>query len=102
VSEKGEREGSIEVGRRARLPAGAERPIKVYVNGIEKTEGDDYSIHGSEIVFSKPIVKEQVSRARWLAMFIGLFGSYGENEVVDLHFRRNGQTEVRSDVEVLR
>ncbi|MGZ5374867.1 MAG: hypothetical protein ACXWES_00270 [Solirubrobacterales bacterium] len=95
-----QKRGSVEVGRRVRLPAGAERPIKLYVNGIEKTEGSDYSIHGSEVLFSKPIVKEQVSRARWLAMFIGLFGSYGENEVVDLHFRRSGKTEVRSDVEV--
>jgi hypothetical protein len=100
VSEGNER-GSVEVGRRVRLPAGAERPIKVYVNGIEKAEGDDYAIHGSEIVFAKPIVKERVSRARWLAMFIGLFGSYGENEIVDLHFRRNGQMQVRSDVEIV-
>jgi hypothetical protein len=96
-----EKQGSIEVGRRVRLPAAAERPIKVYVNGIEKREGEDYSLHGSEVVFAKPIVKERVSRARWLAMLIGLFGSYGENEVIDLHFRRNGRTEVRSDVEVL-
>ena len=96
-----EKPGSVEVGRRVRLPAGAERPIKVYVNGIEKAEGDDYTLHASEILFAKPIVKEQVSRGRWLAMFVGLFGSYGENEIVDLHFRRNGKTEVRSDVEVL-
>ncbi len=92
---------SVEVGRRVRLPAGAERPISVFVNGIEVEEGSAYKVERGEIVFAKPIVKEKVSRARWLAMFVGLFGSYGENEIVDLHFRRNGRTQVRSDVEVL-
>ncbi len=92
--------GSVEVGRRVKLPAGAERPIKVFVNGVERKEGGDYTVHGSEILFAEPIVKERVSRARWLVMLIGLFGSYGRNEVVDVHFRRAGKTEARSDVEV--
>ena len=93
---------SVEVGRRVRLPNGAERPIQVFINGTPQSEGDDYTIHGREIVFSRPLVKEQVSRARWLAMLLGLFGSYGENESVDVHFRRGAKTEVRSDVEIFR
>ena len=92
---------SVEVGTRVRLPGGAERPISVYINGVEKSEGADYTLHGHEIVFAQPIVKERVGRGRWLAMFLGLFGSYGRNDVVDVHFRRAGRTEVRSDVEVL-
>jgi hypothetical protein len=91
---------SVEAGRRVRLPRGAERPIQVFVNGREQAEGTDYSIHGSEIVFARPVVKERVSRGRWLAMALGLFGSYGENETVDVHFRRGGQTQVLSDVEI--
>jgi hypothetical protein len=90
----------IEAGRRVRLPRGAERPIQVFVNGLEQREGSDYSIHGSEIVFSRPLVKEQVSRGRWLAMALGLFGSYGKNETVDVHFRRGGATQVLSDAEI--
>jgi hypothetical protein len=94
-------DGSIEAGRRVLLPRGAERPIVVFVNGVEKREGADYRVHGREIVFSRPIVKEQVGRARWLAMFLGLFGSYGRHEVVDVHFRRGGRTAVISDAEVV-
>jgi hypothetical protein len=94
-------EGSVEVGRRVRLPGGAERPIQVFVNGLEKREGSDYEIRGREIVFSRPIVKEKVGRGRWLAMFLGLFGSYGENETVDVHYRRGGKTAAASDVEIL-
>jgi hypothetical protein len=93
--------GSIEVGRRVRLPSGAERPIQVFINGLEQNEGSDYRLHGREIVFSRPLVKEQVSGGRWLAMALGLFGSYGKNETVDVHFRRSGKTQVVSDAEIL-
>jgi hypothetical protein len=93
--------GCVEVGRRVRLPSGAERPIQVFINGLEQTEGSDYKLHGREVVFSRPLVKERVSGGRWLAMTLGLFGSYGKNETVDVHFRRGGRTEVVSDAEVL-
>ena len=92
---------SIEAGRRVRLPAGAERPIHVFVNGMEQREGADYELRGREIVFSRPLLKEQVTRGRWLAMALGLFGSYGENETVDVHFRLGGETKVVSDAEIM-
>ncbi|MDP9228550.1 MAG: hypothetical protein M3M99_05790 [Actinomycetota bacterium] len=94
-------EGSFEVGRRVRLPDRAEPPIHVFVNGMEQSEGSDYEIHDREIVFSRPLVKEQLSRGRWLAMALGLFGSYGKHETVDVHFRHGSETEVISDAEVL-
>jgi hypothetical protein len=92
---------SVEVGRRVRLPNGAERPIQVFINGRQQVEGSDYTIHGREIVFSRPLVKEKVSSGRWLAMTLGLFGSYGKNESVDVHFRRGGKVQVISDAEIL-
>ena len=93
--------GSVEVGRRVRLPSGAERPVQVFINGLEQKEGSDYKLHGREIVFSRPVVKEQVSSGRWLAMTLGLVGSYGKNETVDVHFRRGGRTQVVSDAEIV-
>jgi hypothetical protein len=92
---------SVEVGRRVRLPSGAERPIQVFINGQEQAEGSDYTIHGREILFARPLVKEKVSGGRWLAMALGLFGSYGKNETVDVHFRRGGKTQVVTDATVL-
>jgi hypothetical protein len=94
-------EGGVEVGRRVRLPRGAERPIQVFINGVTQSEGSDYTIHGREIVFSRPIVKEgKLGAGRWLAMTIGLFGSYRRNEVVDVHFRRGGGTHVIADARI--
>ena len=92
---------SVEVGRRIRLPNGAGRPIQVFINGAEQDEGSDFSIHNDLIVFSRPLVKEKVSRSRWLAMSLGLFGSYGKNETVDIHFQRGGKVQVISDAEIL-
>jgi hypothetical protein len=92
---------SVEVGRRVRLPKGSERPIQVFINGTQQREGTDYSVHGREIVFSRRLVKEKLSGARWLAMFLGLFGSYGKNETVDVHFRRGGRTQVITDAKVV-
>jgi hypothetical protein len=92
---------SYEAGRRVRLPSGAGRPIQVFINGTEQQEGSDFTIHDELIVFSRPLVKERVSRSRWLAMSLGLFGSYGKNESVDVHFRRGGKTQVISDAEIL-
>ena len=92
---------SYEAGRRVRLPSGAERPIHVFINGAEQPEGEVWAIQDEMVVFKRPIIKEKVSRLRWTAMALGLFGSYGENETVDVHFTRGGRTEVISDAKVL-
>lgn len=92
--------GSVAVGRRVRLPAGAEPPITVYINGIPQAEGSDYRIEGSNVVFTRPIVKEQVGGMRWLAMFLGLFGTYRKHETVDVEYRAGGQVRLASDLEI--
>ena len=92
---------SYEAGRRIRLPRGAGRPIQVFINGAQQREGSDYTVRGHEIVFSRPLVKEKVSTSRWLAMTLGLFGSYGKNETVDVHFRRGGKVQVISDAKIV-
>jgi hypothetical protein len=92
---------SVEAGRRVRVPRGAQPPIQVFINGSEQAAGTDYTLRDNEILFSKPLMKEQVSRGRWLAMALGLFGSYGRNDSVDIHFQREGKTQVLSDAEIL-
>ena len=92
--------GSVAVGRRVRLPAGAGPPITVYVNGIQQAEGSDYRVAGSDIVFARPIVKERVGGVRWLAMFLGLFGTYRKHETVDVEYRSGGEVKLAPDVEI--
>ena len=92
--------GSYAAGRRVRLPAGAEPPYTVFFNGIEQREGADYEVRAGEIVFTRQIVKEKVGTGRWLAMYLGLFGTYRKNETIDLQFRSGGKVELRSDLPV--
>jgi hypothetical protein len=94
-------EGSVAVGRRVRLPAGAEPPFTVYVNGVAQSEGVDYRVDGPEIVFNRPIVKEgKLGAIRWLSMLIGVVGSYRKHETVDVEYRFGGQVKLASDVDI--
>jgi hypothetical protein len=92
--------GSYAAGRRLKLPGGAEPPFTVFINGVQQTEGEDYEVRGGEIVFSRDIVKEKVGTGRWLAMYLGHFGTYRKNETIDLQFLRNGKIELVSDLPV--
>jgi len=93
--------GSYAAGERVKIPAGAEPPFTVFINGIEQSEGDDYTVEAGEVVFTRPIVKEKMTTSRWLAMYLGLFGTYRKNETVDLQFSRNGKIELLSDLAVV-
>lgn len=93
--------GSYAAGERVKLPAGAEAPFTVFVNGVEQCAGEDYEIRGGEIGFARPIVKEKIGTSRWLAMYLGLWGTYRKNETVDLQFHRQGKIELISDLPVV-
>jgi hypothetical protein len=93
--------GSYAAGRRVKLPAGAEAPYTVFINGVEQREGADYEMRAAEILFTRQIVKEKVGTGRWLAMYLGLFGTYRKDETIDLQFQRGGKVELISDLPVL-
>ena len=92
--------GSYAAGERVKLPAGAEPPFTVFINGVEQLKGS-YRIEGGEIDFGRPIVKEKVGTSRWLAMYLGLWGTYRKNETIDVQFTKNGKIELRSDLPVV-
>lgn len=93
--------GSYSAGRRARLPRGAQEPIRVHINGVEQPRGEVWDVRQGEIVFARPIIKESVSRGRWMAMYLGLFGSYRLNEAVDIEYSLGGVPKLAADVEIL-
>jgi hypothetical protein len=96
--------GSVAVGRRVRLPRGAEPPILVYVNGVVQTEGTDYEVDRNRgfIVFARPILKEEkLSGIRWLSMLIGVVGTYRKHETVDVEYRLGGEVKLASDLDIV-
>ena len=100
MSDSEHRDPQGQLRRRAAGQAAGRRraAFAVFINGVEQSEGADYDVRAGEIVFTRPIVKEKVGTGRWLAMYLGLFGTYRKNETIDLQFTRDGKTELVSDL----
>jgi hypothetical protein len=77
---------------RVRLPRGAEPPYRVFVNGVEQQEGTDFKVVDGELRFARTLEKERLGLGRWTAIFLGLFGSYGQNDQVDVQYELAGRT----------
>ncbi len=86
---------------RVPLPRGAEPPYRVFVNGVPQREGADYVLAGRELRFSKRLEKERIGAGRWTAMFLGLWGSYGKNDSVDVQYRLGGREMVATGLDIL-
>jgi hypothetical protein len=77
---------------RVKLPRGAERPYRVFVNGIEQKEGEDFEVVDGELHFGRSLKKEKLGLGRWTAIFLGLFGSYGQDDQVDVQYQLGDRT----------
>lgn len=68
--------------------------VKIYLNGIEQSAPEDYELDADArvIYFHKPIRKEQkLPWYRWMWIFIGVAGSYKQNDSVDVVCRAGGE-----------
>ena len=86
---------------RVPLPPGAEPPIRVFVNGVPQREGRDYRLAAGVLVFDRPLEKERLSKGKWAAIFFGLWGSYGKNDQVDVHYRTGGREVVATGLDIV-
>jgi hypothetical protein len=86
---------------RVPLPRGAEPPLRVFVNGVPQREGEDYELAGDELHFFRPLEKEKLGMGRWTAMFLGLFGSYGKNDSVDVQYRLGEREAVATGLDII-
>jgi hypothetical protein len=84
-------------GTRVRLPADVVRPFDVFVNGVEQREGRDYRIEGRTLVFERELKTEgKLGFWRWLSLWVGVAGTYRQNDSVDVAYRRDGKPVVAS------
>ena len=77
---------------RVKLPDGANPPLRVFVNGVAQNEGSDYRLVGRELVFDGRLLKKEgrLGFWRWTSMFLGLVGTYKQNDSVDVHWTDSG------------
>jgi len=81
---------------RVRLPADVQRPFEVYVNGVEQREGVDFVVRDGALEFDRSLAREKVGAGRWTSMVLGIAGSYGKDDSVDVAYRVGGQSKVAS------
>jgi hypothetical protein len=85
----------------ARLPRAVRRPFRVFVNGIEQVEGDDYTVEEGQLVFNRSLAQEgKLGFGRWALMLFGIAGTYRKHENVDVQYTHNGRPQVATGLEV--
>ena len=79
-------------GTRVRLPADVVRPFEVYLNGVAQEEGTDFQVEGRTLVFDRSLKTEgKLGFWRWLSLWVGIAGTYRQNDSVDVTYRRDGK-----------
>jgi hypothetical protein len=69
------------------LPPEATGELRVYVNGDEQREPEDYAREGAILVFARPLVPSRADGFwRRLTMFTAGVGFYGQGDAVDVHY----------------
>lgn len=72
------------------LPRDVQRPFEVYLNAVLQVEGSDYVVRDGTLVFERRLERERVGRGRWTSMFLGIAGSYGKDDSVDVVYSVDG------------
>ena len=75
-----------------RLPADVSGQFQVFVNGVLQEAGRDYAVVGDELVFERLLAKEgRLGFWRWLSLFLGVAGTYRQNDSVDVVYEEAGR-----------
>lgn len=84
------------------LPAGAEEPFEVYINGVQQRRGIDYGVEGRYLRFLKPLAQEgRLGFWRWTSIFLGIAGTYRKNDSVDVVYMVDGRRVVAAALPII-
>jgi hypothetical protein len=77
---------------RVQLPAGLGEGFEVFVNGVVQQPGRDFRREGDELVFERQLAHEgRLGFWRWLSLFLGVAGTYRQNDSVDVVYEHEGR-----------
>jgi hypothetical protein len=87
---------------RVHLPAGIGERFEVFVNGIRQEPGRDYHRAGDELVFDRRLAREgRLGFWRWLSLFLGVAGTYRQNDSVDVIYEVDGRRVVANGLPLI-
>ena len=82
---------------RIELPPHVSEPFEVFLNGVPQHRGKDYDQLGRTLVFSRELKTEgKLGFWRWTSLWLGVAGTYRQNDVVDVVYRSGGKRMVET------
>ena len=95
--------GVVAEESRVQVPFDLTGSLEVYVNGVRQQEGVDFVRSETELVFRRRLAQEgRLGFWRWLSLFLGVAGTYKQNDSVDIVYEVNGRRTVESGLPILR
>jgi hypothetical protein len=83
------------------LPPGVAEPFEVYVNGVRQEPGREFRREGSTLVFERRLAQEgKLGFWRWISIFLGVAGTYRQNDSVDVIYEHGGRRVVASGLPI--
>jgi hypothetical protein len=87
---------------RVQLPAGAGEHFQVFLNGVPQQAGRDFRREGRELVFERRLAKEgRLGFWRWLSLFLGVAGTYRQDDSVDVVYEVDGRRVVAAGLPLI-
>jgi hypothetical protein len=84
---------------RVQLPAGVGEAFEVFVNGVPQQAGRDFRLEGDELVFDRSLAREgKLGFWRWASIFLGVAGTYRQNDSVDVVYQAGGRRVVATSL----
>ena len=84
------------------LPDYVAEPLEVYVNGVPQTPWTDYVVRGRVLEFTKPLAQEgRLGFIRWASIFLGIAGTYRQNDSVDVVYDTGSRRVVASGLPLI-
>jgi hypothetical protein len=72
-----------------------EPPFDVFLNGVQQREGVDFERQSGVLYFDRDLKEEgKLGFWRWLSMWIGVAGTYRQNDSVDVVYTSGGRRTV--------
>ena len=84
---------------RVDLPPGVAGDFEVFLNGVPQVEGRDFHLEPGALVFERPLAREgRLGFWRWLSLFLGVAGTYRQNDTVDVVYVVGGRRVVATEL----
>lgn len=77
---------------RVQLPQAVGERFEVFVNGVAQQPGRDFRREGNDLVFERRLAREgRLGFWRWTSLFLGVAGTYRQNDSVDVVYEHGGR-----------